>query len=250
MLLIVVLSLRHAIVLRFATVDRVTEAPQITETLWLSLLSDVPVVNTPVISLAQPVRKPTARNAAHYSCMIHLTQLKGNSIPQPRHCKLSLWLVSLVLLLATLAACNQVVSGGISELDGADLTPGELTFTGAQAAPVRESTLHNDDAAPVEITSAEVLGTDASSFALADAPQFPVMVAPNQQVTLKVRFTPQAEQKAFRAALHITGDKPGRNAVEVGLYGEPSQGPNDQPAPADEGWTSLFNGKNLDGWYT
>lgn len=149
-----------------------------------------------------------------------------------------------------LAACNQLTQGGVAELDGADLTPGELTFIGARGATVRELTLHNDDAAPVKITRAEVLGTDASSFALANAPRFPVVIAPDQKIVMKVRFTPQAEQAAFSAALHITGDKPERSAVEVGLYGETSPGPNDQPVPDNEGWTSLFNGKNLDGWYT
>ncbi len=181
--------------------------------------------------------------------MIHLTQSKGYGVVQPGYVKLSFWTFSITLLLL-LTACNQLASQGIAELDGADLTPGELTFTSAQAATVRELTLHNDNTAPVEITSAEVLGTDALSFALADTPQFPIVVAPDQQVTLKVQFTPQAEQTAFRAALHFTGDKPEHSTVEVGLYGETSQALNEPPAPANEGWTSLFSGKNLDGWYT
>lgn len=203
-----------------------------------------------MFSASQPVRKLTASSNAHYSCMIPTTHSKGNGVVQPGHVKPALRTFLFILLLAMLTACNQLASQGVSELDGADLTPGELTFTSARAATVRELTLHNDDAAPVEITSAKVLGTDASSFALADTPQFPIVVAPDQQVTLKVRFTPQAKQDAFRAALHLTGDKPGRSAVEVRLYGEIGQGTNEPPAPADEGWTSLFDGKNLDGWYT
>lgn len=183
--------------------------------------------------------------------MIHMAQSQGKAIPQPGRFKISLWKFSIVLLLlAVLAACNQLASKSVSELDVADLTPGELTFTSAQGATVRELTLHNDDAAPVEVTGVSVTGTDASSFALANTPHFPVVIAPDQDMTMKVRFTPQAEQDAFSAALHITGDNPERGAVEVGLYGETSQRASDNLAADDDGWTPLFNGKNLDGWYT
>ena len=126
--------------------------------------------------------------------MIHTTRSEGNDIPQPKRFKSLLWKFSIVLLLAMLTACNQLASKGILELDGADLTPGKLTFTSAQAATVRELTLYNDDAAPVEITNATVLGTDASSFTLVDTPQFPIIVAPGQQVAFKVRFTPLVER--------------------------------------------------------
>lgn len=156
----------------------------------------------------------------------------------------------LLALLAMLAACNQVGEQNASELDLADLTPGELIFTPeGTAAQSRELTLRNDDAAPVEISEVNITGADVAAFTLSDAPHFPLTIAPHQQITLAVRFAPQAEQRAFRAALRITGDKPERAAVEVNMYGEAGP-PAADPTPDNEGWTPLFNGKNLDGWYT
>ncbi len=110
--------------------------------------------------------------------------------------------------------------------------------------------MRNDDAAPVEITGADITGTDAASFALPDAPQFPITIAPQQQITFKVQFTPQEAQEVFQAALRITGDHAERAAVEVSMYGEAGQEPGEDSAADDEGWTPLFNGRNLDGWYT
>lgn len=180
--------------------------------------------------------------------MFRAAQSRGKVSPQPGFSKRSLRNVSIALvLLAMLAACNQLAAEGDPELDIADLTPGELTFVNAQ---VQELTLRNDDAAPVEITGAGITGADALSFTLTDTPQFPVIIAPQQRMTLKVQFTPQTERDAFHAALRITGDKPESTAVEVSMYGEAEPRTGGSPAADEEGWTPLFNGKNLDGWYT
>ena len=152
-----------------------------------------------------------------------------------------------VLLLALLSACNQVAETSKSELDSADLTPGELTFTSAQ---VQDLTLRNDDATPIEIAGVDITGTDAAAFALARTTQFPVTIAPHQQLALRVRFTPRAEQEAFRAALQIIGDRPQHTAVAVNMYGKAKPSVSESPDSDSDGWTSLFNGKNLDGWYT
>lgn len=143
------------------------------------------------------------------------------------------------------------MGGHEPELDLADLTPGELVFTQARGATAEPQTLtlRNDDAAPVEITGVAITGVDASAFALTDAPRFPVTLAPHQQATLKVRFTPQLERDAFRAALRITGNEPEHPAVEVSIYGEVGRAAGSHVAD-DQGWTPLFNGKNLDGWDT
>lgn len=185
--------------------------------------------------------------------MFRATHSEDAVIPQPSFFRKSLWNFSVgLLLLAMLAACNQLAEEGKSGLDIADLTPGELTFTSAQGAihQQQQLVLHNDDATPVEITGVAITGTDASSFALAGMPQFPVVVAPYEQITLKVRFTPQAERGAFRAALRITADKPESKTIEVGMYGETNRGGDGNLAADDDGWEPLFNGKNLDGWYT
>ena len=118
------------------------------------------------------------------------------------------------------------------------------------SAEVKELTLRNDDDASVEITGADIMGADASSFSLVNTPDFPLAIAPHQQITLEVRFAPQIQSDAFRAALRISGDEPERTAVEVNMYGEAGQEAGGSPTLSSAGWTSLFNGENLDGWYT
>jgi hypothetical protein len=145
---------------------------------------------------------------------------------------------ALLLTLAALTGCSQ--SRNTVDAALGNLTPGKLSFNGPQ---VQQLSLHNDDDVPIEITNAEVVGADADAFAKVGASRFPLTLAPGQGLSLSVRFTPQPRQKAYSAALRITGDTTTRVAVEVAMNGRVDQ-------PEDDGWTPLFNGKNLDGWTT
>lgn len=161
----------------------------------------------------------------------HLTQRKGS-----RQSGLLVF-----LLLTLLAACSQVTEEPVL----ADLTPGELVFDHERGG-VEELTLRNDHNVPVDVTAASITGGDAAAFSLVDAPDFPLTLDPHQQISLKVRFEPHARQSAFRATLRVSGGKPEHADVEVAMYGDtdgvrPSEG---------EGWKPLFNGRDLEGWYT
>jgi hypothetical protein len=182
------------------------------------------------------------------AAMFRTRQPQSKTTLQPKTFKIPLRNLSLVLvLLVLLAACNQLTAEGEPELDITDLTPGKLIFTNAQE---QELILQNDDAVPVEISAAHITGTDAASFTLANASQFPMTLVPNQQIALRVKFSPQPKQTAFYAALRITSDQAERNAVEVNIYGEAGRDTEENSTTDEEGWTPLFNGRNLDGWYT
>jgi hypothetical protein len=166
------------------------------------------------------------------------------------HVKASLQNVSILLvLIALLAACSQVAEKNQPEPGLADPTPGQLVFIHTQEA-VQELTLRNDNDVPIEINEASIIGDDVRAFSLIDTPDFPLILGRHQQINLKVRFEPHLQQDTFQAALRVTGGKPEHAAVEVAMYGEIKPATGVSHAEDDEGWTSLFNGQDLDGWYT
>jgi hypothetical protein len=182
--------------------------------------------------------------------MVHMAPLQRKPTFRPKGLSALLLNLSILLILVMLAACSQQVREDPPELEVVTLDELIFTYAPGESSQTQEITLRNDAAAPVEITEVSIAGADASAFALAANPALPLTLVPHQQLTLKVRFAPHMEQKTFRAALRITGGHPKHAAVEVDMYGEARLKPGGSLVSDDEAWTPLFNGKNLDGWYT
>ncbi|MDX1546493.1 MAG: choice-of-anchor D domain-containing protein [Rhodothermales bacterium] len=86
------------------------------------------------------------------------------------------------------------------------------------ATSILEVLLFNQGLADLEVTAAEVAGDDAGLFGLV-APALPLTLAPQEQDTLRIRFSP-ASNGGKSARLRLFSNDPDENPREILLFGQ------------------------------
>lgn len=86
------------------------------------------------------------------------------------------------------------------------------------ASSLQEILLFNQGLADLEVTAAELGGEDAALFGLV-APALPLTLAPQEQDTLRIRFTP-ASNGGKSARLRLFSNDPDENPTEILLFGQ------------------------------
>ncbi|MEQ8767381.1 MAG: choice-of-anchor D domain-containing protein [Planctomycetota bacterium] len=105
---------------------------------------------------------------------------------------------------------RQTVARGVALAPELTVTPARVDFgnvSHGDSSSVLPVTLTNSGASPLEVTGANIQGTDASAFVIADAPAWPIVLAPQESRKLDLQFTPTAG-RSFQATLRILSDDP------------------------------------------
>lgn len=109
------------------------------------------------------------------------------------------------------AAANvPIISASKTDVDFKDVVP--------QSSKVLDVDIKNDGLADLQITSIQILGTDASAFTLVNPPVLPKTLGAGEVLTLTIMFTP-SKDGAHTAILRIASNAQNTPTLNINLIG-------------------------------